>query len=173
MSIFPKDVWVERDRYHTAIVLPTELVREVAGNLLPVLSDRPLVRFGWGDRAYYGASNQNLWLAIKALVLPTRSVMEVSSFNTLDEVGERVVQLGSQVDVEKLLKHISNTFTWDTSGQPILERTGDNGFQYYSARGLYHMFKNCNNWTAKALKVSGLEIKHFRAFFAESVMKQL
>ena len=174
MSLIAQDVWVERDRYHTAIVLPTQLVRELAADLLPVLSDRPLVRFGWGDRGYYGATNKNFYLAFKALVLPTRSVMEVSSFNSLEEVGERVVQLSSQqVDINKLLAHIRNTFNWDTSGQPILERIGVNGFHYYSARGVYHMFKNCNNWTAKALKTSGLNVRYIRAFFANSVMKQL
>lgn len=167
-------IWVERDRYHTAIVLPTQLVRELAQNLLPVLTDRPLVRFGWGDRGYYGADRQSFYLAFKALVLPTRSVMEVSSFDSLEDVGEQVVQLSlQQIDVNKLLVHIKESFSWSSGGLPMLERVGSNGFHYYSASGIYHMFKNCNNWTAKALKISGLNIFYLRAFFAGSVMKQL
>jgi hypothetical protein len=167
-------IWVERDRYHTAIVLSSQLVRDLSVELLPVLNDRPLVRFGWGDRGYYGASHKSFFKALNALCLPTRSVMEVSTFDKLSDVGERIVQLNlDDLGVQKLLAFIVKSFTWDSSGLPILERVSVNGFHYYDARGVYHMFKNCNNWTAKALKLSGLKVRYWRAFFADSVMKQL
>jgi len=167
-------IWVERDRYHTAIVVSSQLVRELAVELVPVLNNQPLVRFGWGDRGYYGAAQKNVGKAFKALFLPTRSVMEVSTFNNLAEVGDSVIALSlKDLDVGKLLTFISNSFNWDTAGLPILERTEANGFRYYRARGIYHMFKNCNNWTAKALKRSGVRIRYLLAFFANSVMKQL
>lgn len=174
VQTFADSVWVERDRYHTAIVLSSQLVRDLAIELLPVLNERPLVRFGWGDRGYYGATQQNLYKAFKALFLPTRSVVEVSTFDNLADVGDRIVELSlKDLDINKLLSFITDSFTWDKSGKPTLERIGINGFHYYSARGIYHGFKNCNNWTAKALKFSGLKVRYSLAFFANSVMKQL
>ena len=173
-QLLANSIWVERDHYHTAIVLSSQLVREVAAELLPVLNDRPLVRFGWGDRGYYGATEKNFYKAFSALCLPTRSVMEVSTFEKLADVGERLIQLHlDESGVKKLLDFISDSFTWDGHGRPILDRVSVNGFHYYDARGVYHMFKNCNNWTAKALKQSGLKVRYWRAFFADSVMKQL
>lgn len=167
-------LWIERDRYHTAIVLTTELVREMAAELLPVLNDQPLVRFGWGDRGYYGISNKNIFKAFTALFVPTRSVMEVSTFAALEEVGEKIIELPlSDLNINKLLTHISQSFRWDAEGQPHLVRVSEKGFHYYAARGVYHMFKNCNNWTAKALKISGLRVRYLLAFFANSVIKQL
>ena len=167
-------IWVERDRYHTAIVVSSQLVRDLAAELVPVLNSQPLVRFGWGDRGYYGAAQKNAFKAFKALFLPTRSVVEVSTFNHLSEVGDSVIALSlKDLDIKQLLTFISHSFKWDIAGQPVLLRTEQNGFRYYRARGIYHIFKNCNNWTAKALKRSGLHVRYLLAFFANSVMKQL
>lgn len=167
-------IWVERDRYHTAIVLSTQLVAQLAHELIPVLNNQPLVRFGWGDRGYYGAANKTLTKMLLALCLPTRSVMEVSGFDKISDVGDSIIPLQlSDLDINKLLAFISSSFSWDQTGRPILERTEANGCRYYSARGVYHMFKNCNNWTAKALKRSGLRVRYLLAFFANSVMNQL
>ena len=55
------NIWVERDRYHTAIVISAQLVKEIAAELIPVLNDRPLVRFGWGDQGFYGSSEKNFY----------------------------------------------------------------------------------------------------------------
>jgi len=173
-DVITDTIWVERDRYHTAIVFSTQLVRELAEELLPVLNEQPLVRFGWGDRGYYGTPQKNLYKVLKALFLPTKSVMEVSGFDKLSDVGDSIIALPlNNLDVKKLITFVSDSFTWDLSGKPILERTELNGFRYYSAQGVYHMFKNCNNWTAKALRNSGLQVRYSLAFFANSVMRQL
>lgn len=167
-------IWVEQDRYHTAIVLTTDTVEKLANQLMPVLNNQAFVRFGWGDRGYYGANNKSFFKAFAALCLPTRSVMEVSTFDTLEEVGEKIVELSKQeLDVSQLLTHISRSFKWDKQGNPTLVRINDKGFHYYAAHGVYHMFKNCNNWTAKALKISGVKVRYILAFFAKSVMNQL
>ena len=168
------NLWVEHDRYHTAIVFLSKDVRQLMPELTPVLNDSPFVRFGWGDSVYYGASNQNVWKALKALFLPTGSVVEVSNFPTLAAVGKYVFPLdASSVDKVKLLSFISLTFKRGDSNEYLLMRVEHNGFHYYCAHGIYTLFKNCNNWTAKSLRRGGMDIHYPFAFFSRSVMKQL
>ena len=169
-----QSLWVEHDRYHTAIVFRSDDVRAIAPTLSSVLNDKTYVRFGWGDKSYYGASKKNTFKAAKALFLPTQSVIEVSNFATLEEIGEHVLPIDAEdIDKEKILSFINRTFKFDKNSQVTIVRVEDNGFHYYSARGIYTVFKNCNNWTAKSLNRGGVDIHYLFAFFSRSVMKQL
>lgn len=168
------NLWVEHDRYHTAIVFRSDEVRQLAPELMPVLNHNPFVRFGWGDRTYYGARKKNALLAAKALFLPTRSVVEVSNFPTLQAVGKHILPIDAEyIDKVKLLSFVSRSFKRDNEDGYSLVRVEDNGFHYYRARGVYTLFKNCNNWTAKSLRRGGMDVHYLFAFFSRSVMKQL
>lgn len=174
MSVQVDTAWVERERYHTAIIVPRELVVGVASQLETVLDDKPFVRFGWGDRDYYGSSKKNIFKAFKALVLPTLSVVEVSMLDSLDTAVTEIKKIDTQlVEVEKLMAFIVASFKFDEEAKPQLVRVEENGIHYYKARGIYHMFKNCNNWTAKTLKVAGMPVRYRPSFFAAWVMRQL
>lgn len=178
-SVISETFWVERDRYHTAIVLERSIIERFAPHLLPILSDFPtkdqnLIRFGWGDWDYYGSARQSLFKALKALLLPTRSVVEVSCFSRLEELGQSIVSLDTHEEqLESIVEFISKTFKFDKCQAPRFVREEKTGFRYYHARGFYHVLRNCNNWTAKALRKGDLSVKYRFAFSAKSVMKQL
>jgi len=172
--IFADTVWVEKESYHTALLLPTTVVIAYAPALQAVMGNQPYVRFGWGNQDYYGSSQKNIGKAMKALFIPSASVVEIAGFAEPTQVGATVVALDvSKEEIQQLLGFISVTFRLDDEQQPILVRTELTGFRYYAAMGRYHAFRNCNNWTAEGLKHSGKDVYFRWAFLAGQVMGQL
>ncbi len=173
-----RTLWVEKDSYHTAIIVShSQIEMHYPGflsDVLGALSEKSFVRFGWGDREYYGASHKNVFKMLKALLLPTRAVMEVSGFAVIEEAGDWVVALdNSNISHTRLLQEIESYFYLDERRKAELVRKESNGCFYYRAKGIYFLFSNCNNWTAKMLKKAGLKIHFWYAFLSPLVMKQL
>lgn len=167
-------IWIEQESYHTAVVLPVDVVKANAPALTAVIGNQAYVRFGWGDRDYYGASKKSMSKALKALFLAGPSVMEVAGFTEPAQAGDRVVALTVNTqEVQQLLTFIEATFKLNTHQQPVLVRVEPTGFSYYEAIGRYHIFHNCNNWTAEGLQRSGLKVYFQGVFLAGQVMGQL
>lgn len=172
--IFADTIWVERESYHTALVLPSSVVVSHVPALQTVIGTQPYVRFGWGNQDYYGASQKSIGKAMKALFIPSKSVVEIAGFAEPMHAGTKVVALEvSKEEIRHLLDFIGATFRFDAHKQPILVRTEPTGFRYYAAMGRYHAFRNCNNWTAEGLKHSGKDVYYRWSFLAGQVMGQL
>lgn len=172
--VFADTIWVERESYHTALLLPTAVVVAHTPALQSVIGNQPYVRFGWGNQDYYGSSQKSMGKAMKALFIPSASVVEIAGFAEPAEAGAKVVALDvSKEEIQQLLGFISATFKLDREQKPILVRTEPTGFRYYAAMGRYHLFRNCNNWTAEGLKHSGQNVYFRWSFFAGQVMGQL
>lgn len=167
-------VWVEREGYHTALVVPHELAARNAPVLEKVLPQKPYVRFGWGDADFYGASRKTLLMGFRALVVSNRSVVEVGGFERPDQAGKKViaVELDEQGAV-RLMSFITGSFTLDASGRPQLSRSEPTGLSYFKARGRYHLLKNCNHWTARGMDRSGMDMPVRTSMFAGQVMKRV
>lgn len=172
--VFADTIWVERESYHTALLLPTAIVISHAPELQAVIGNQPYVRFGWGDQGYYGASQKSVLKAMNALFIPGASVVEIAGFIEPAQAGAKVVAVDvSKERIHQLLRFISATFKFNDKQQPILVRTEPTGFRYYAAMGRYHAFRNCNNWTAEGLKHSGKDVYYRWSFLAGQVMGQL
>lgn len=172
--IFADTIWVERESYHTALVLPSSVVVSHVPALQTVIGTQPYVRFGWGNQDYYGASQKSIAKAMKALFIPSPSVVEIAGFAEPIQAGAKVVAVEvNKEEVQQLLGFISATFKFDSENKPILVRAEPTGFRYYSAMGRYHLFRNCNNWTAEGLKRSGKDVYYRWSFLAGQVMGQL
>lgn len=167
-------VWVEQESYHTALVVPASAVLDYAPALQTVIGDKPYVRFGWGNREYYGSSQKSVGKALKALFVPGPSVVEVAGFADPEKAGRKVVALTvSARQSRQLLAFIVATFKLDVKQAPELVRVEPTGFRYYAAQGNYHALRNCNNWTAQALRQGGLDVRFRGAFLAGQVMGQV
>jgi len=172
-------IWVERDSYHTAIIVSTDVVRSRCGLLDKHLTDAAFSRFGWGDRDYYGSSQKTLWKLFKALFLPTRAVMEVTQFKTVAEAGNWIVALTvNESELMTMLDRIADDFCYSESNEICLLRTEKTDTEtqpryYYCAKGVYFIFYNCNNWTAKRLITSGVDLHYFVSLYSRQLMKKL
>jgi uncharacterized protein (TIGR02117 family) len=172
--VWAETIWVEQESYHTALVLPTSVVVAHVPALTAIIGTQPYVRFGWGNQDYYGSSQKSVVKAMKALFIPSASVVEIAGFFEPAQAGANVVAVEvNQEKIQHLLRFIGATFRFDAKQQPILVRTEPTGFRYYAAKGRYHLFRNCNNWTAQGLQHSGQKVSFRWSFFAGQVMRQL
>lgn len=167
-------VWVEREGYHTALIVTTAEAARHAPALRAIIGDKKYVRLGWGDRDFYGARRKTPGMMAKALFLPTSSVMEVASLAQPEEYGTALHALTlNEQEMILLMSHVEASIAPAHNGQPVLVRQESNGFRYYAARGRYHLLRNCNNWTAKALHQAGQRVHYRTAFLAGTVMRQI
>lgn len=118
--------------------------------------------FGWGDRAFYLEtptwSDLKFRTAFNAVFGLGPSAVHVTFFKSLNEDEDCVKLFLSEDQYLKLVAYIEATFELDKPGFSKPIRT--NGLYgptdaFYEAKGRYNLFRTCNTWTNKALKVCG------------------
>jgi len=142
LADLPPDAWPENES------LPRALYIEV----------------GWGDREYYQAADPGAWLALKAAVVPGPSVLHLVSLRMPAEQSfpqSEVISLAiSEAGLARLVKHIRANYARDASGNPIRLGAGLYGESlFYASVKDFHLFNNCNTWTARALRVAGVPVR--------------
>jgi uncharacterized protein (TIGR02117 family) len=113
--------------------------------------------FGWGDRDFYmstpSLTDINLSTTLKALFLPTSSVMDVKGYQSIPNYLEVKCIKVSQTDYLRLMEFIQATFQVDAKGRKI--RLGDGhttNAGFYAANGSYSVLRTCNSWTGEGLR---------------------
>jgi uncharacterized protein (TIGR02117 family) len=149
-----------RDGIHTHLVLPAGLLLKYIPGLKQQLQDSPWARIGWGDFQYYGASQQTLLSAARALLLPSTAVIAVLGVSSIrDQVSatNRVYSINSnQVIEDALAQFIAGYFKQGSRGQLTQVREKSSGEVFFKARGIYMFINTCNNWTSRGLRIAGL-----------------
>jgi uncharacterized protein (TIGR02117 family) len=170
-------IYVVDHGMHAGIVIDA---RAVAGDIAGLAFEEKDIRyieFGWGDQAFYQAESFSLILAIKALLLPTDSVMHVAGlrydpgiyFRNSEVLHIRI----SPIQLNAMLSHINRSFVRDEQGQLIDFGRGLYGeSRFYAANGDYHLFNNCNTWAMSVLIQAGMP-KPMITLGASSVMRQV
>ena len=133
---------------------------------------------GWGDETYYQSEKNTLWMGIRALFWPTDSVLHVAALQTDPETyfsNNEVIELTlSKRGFIRLVKFIDRSFALNEKKQIIKLGSGLYGTsRFYRAEGRFHLFNNCNSWSAKAIRSSGFPISTFYVFTANDLMYQL
>jgi uncharacterized protein (TIGR02117 family) len=158
------DVCVASSGVHTDIIVPTKnhVVNwhqyiSIADIGIDKNHDYSYLSFGWGDRDFYmstpSVADIKLSTTIKALFLPTPSVMYVKGYNLIPDYWDVKCIKINEIDYLQLMKFIQASFQLDTKGKNI--RLGDghtNNGGFYAANGSYSILRNCNSWTAEGLR---------------------
>ena len=172
-----KTVYIVNHGLHTGIVLPKKDAAPYMHSFDNYKSARYL-EIGWGDETYYQAEKGTLWMGIRALFWPTDTVLHVAALQT-DPIAyfpnNEVVQLKlSKTGFIRLVEFIDNSFTLNEKRQIIKLGSGLYGTsRFYRAEGTFHLFNNCNTWSARAIRSSGFPISSFYVFTGGNVMYQL
>ena len=174
-----KKIYIVKHAWHTGIIVG----RREADFYLPALTNEfsgaDYLEVGWGDLDFYTAARGNVFLALKAVLWPTKSTIRIMGFNKhpLLIFGEdRIVEVTiSDQGFINLIRYINNSFALDKDSQNIKLDTNAYGgpSQYYLSREKYHGFKTCNVWTAKAIRKTGYPITPFYALRAKNVLYQI
>lgn len=169
-------LFIQHEALHTALIVRSDLVYLNAPELKTLnLPPFDYVRFGWGDAYYYGNFDRHSGAGLTALFLPTASVMEVTPIADPERLAGVVFAIPANLDeIQNLVIEISQTF-YRLYPQQVFElrRTGTSNSYYYRANGTYHLFNNCNHWTARRLTFLGIRVNSLNSIFASSVMRRV
>ncbi len=172
------EVYVVNHGWHTGFVLPSSDIQQLIPELKQRFRNAPYIEFGWGDNEFYQADEITSGITLKAIFLPTDSVVHAVA------VTRRADKYFKKSEVEKfcledsdfksLVKFISSSFYKDESGNILKLNQGIYGdSQFYKAKGDFHIFNTCNKWTAKGLESAGMEISTTFKLTAGSIMSYL
>lgn len=171
-------VYVVRQQIHTGLILS---VNKHLLTLIPELkefSDKNFVDIGWGDEAFYQYPGFDIYLAAKALFLPTSSVLRVAGFNSdltsYYGVESTIIELSlTESSFEKLAFFISSEFKKDSSGNQIETSGIGSSIVFYKARSIYSLFFTCNTWIASGLNQAGVSINPTGIIIVEQLLREV
>jgi len=165
----PRTIDLVSHGWHTGIVIR---LRDLPPDAWPEIADFPnteYVEVGWGDRDFYQAPEPGAWLALKAALIPGPGVLHLVSFRLPAREyfpSSEVIALKiSDQGLERLVAYVRATYERDPSGKPIRLGVGLYGdSSFYASSEKFHLFNDCNSWTARALRASGIPVgSHFTA----------
>lgn len=173
-------IYVVSHGWHTGIVIPARQPGALAflGDHFPAADATGWYELGWGDRRFYQAGDGNLWLTLRAGLLPTASALHVVALPTMPgdyfRHGQTIRLTVSATDYRAMTQTIAGDFSRDESGDVVPIETGLYGdSRFFAADGLFHAFNTCNTWTARRLQDAGLPVRSFMTFSAGAVMQQV
>jgi len=169
-------VFVISHGWHTAIAVEEVYIRDrLSGN--GQIPGGNYLMFEWGDGKYFPHDEPGFGLLLRAALLPTSSVIQVtgliyrpdSSFPNSD-----VVQINVTVEgIQELSEFIASEFSKNPEGQLIYAETGlYPNSSFFKGEKLYFLPRTSNSWTAKALYKTGYPINKAYALTAENVIQQ-
>ncbi len=172
----PITAYVVSHGWHVGIVVESEAVR----HKLPEHENIPSgewLKFGWGDGRYYTDSEAGFWLALRAALLPTRSVIHVVGIDRpVHHYFPRstVVEIKiSEQGADKMGDFIAERFRLDDDGTPKFVTAGLYGnSSFFEANGRYYLPKTSNTWTARALRQTGYPITPIYSLTSGNVIQQ-
>ena len=169
------EVYVVNHGWHTGFVVLASEIQKKIPELKQRFGNAPYIEFGWGDKEFYQANEITPDITLKAIFLPTESVLhavavssEADKYFKHSEVHKFCLE---DLELKSLVDFISNSFYRDESGSILKLNHGIYGdSQFYKAKGNFHIFNTCNKWTAKGLESTGMKISTTFKLTAGSIM---
>ena len=173
-----KTIFILKHRWHTGIIIKTDDVKNSISAVANDFKNTQYIEIGWGDKNFYMAEKETVWLALKAVLWPTESVLHVAEINQHPLIqfnNHEIVELFlSTEDYNEIISYINQSFELDANNQNIKLSKGlySNSY-FYLSKEKYHLFKTCNVWTAKGLKKGNVKINPSFALTSKNLIKQL
>ncbi len=160
------EIFVLSNGIHTDFIMPIQTPSKNWQNLISfndfaaIDSNRVnYLSFGWGDRGFYLETptwdDLKASTVIQAAFLSSPTVMHIDCWNAPPRLGENCKSVDLQTfQYEALITYIENSFDKDAKGniQLIPNKGYHDSDNFYKAKGNYHLFNTCNNWTNQGLK---------------------
>ncbi len=118
--------------------------------------------FGWGSREFYTTAGSYSDITVSATIKAItgdRSVMHVVPSGKIGKSDNSIAINVGSAGFSKLLVFLRRSFINDDSGAPIWLEGESHGYGdvFYQGVGDFNIFKPCNVWTGKALKIAGIQ----------------
>ncbi|BDA65878.1 hypothetical protein CAL7716_000440 [Calothrix sp. PCC 7716] len=165
------NIYVINGGVHSDLILPVKTSNSNWNDFMPLEEigtdtnqQYQYLSIGWGEHDFFintpTIADIRIHTVIKALFYPNNtSVMHVRGFNNLPNkkyVDIKCVRI-SYDNYLRLVQFIQQTFQLDNTGRVIRVANGYNAYGgFYGAIGRYSILRNCNDWTAEALRTANV-----------------
>ena len=148
-----RTLYVVSHGWHSGVVVErADLVQQMPA-LAPEIGREGYVEVGWGEERFYQARETTVGMALRALLQPNSSVLQVVPFADSPRryfAGSEIVEVRTDdAGYSAALAVMAATF------KPDLQRLGRSLYGegwFYSAEGSFHLFNTCNTWVASVLE---------------------
>lgn len=160
------DVYLVKESWHTGIMFE---INDYTIEVLPALNlvkDFMYVDIGWGDADFYQTPGIDFYLAAKAILIPTPTVIRMDgykfSIEKIIEWREFAIKFEfSGEEFMKLIKFINDHIVYDEGHPVITKHEVDSPVYFIKSLEEYHLFRNCNTWAAQAISSTGIDVDTF------------
>jgi uncharacterized protein (TIGR02117 family) len=150
--------------WHAGIVIPRA---DISPQDWPQVRDFPGARYlevGWGDREFYQRNTPHPGLTIRAALWPTESVLHVVGFSaavTEYFPGSEIIRIDLESEqLRSLVRYIASSHETEAGSGSEALSSGLYGYsRFYASHETYHLFNNCNVWSARALEAAGCPMR--------------
>ena len=165
---------------HSGIILTNSTIPDELRRLTSRFNASRYIEFGWGDEDFYRGPETTVFIAVKAALWPTPSVLHLIGINeTMEEyaAGADIYRIElSRAGFLALCNLITATFSQDEKGGSIALGP-DPAFirptLFYQARPKFFFPRTCNTWTAKALQIAGMPISTWASICVKNLAKNI
>lgn len=162
------EIFIVSNGVHLDIVIPVEALDPAFLRQLDLITGTRFVAFGWGDKEFYIKtpewSDLTFPVAFRALFLKSETAMHVTCLPYPFLSWNKITLCKCQM--ERLNDYIQSTFKTDEAGN--LMKINFDGYTaydfFYDARGSFSLFRTCNVWVNRAMKVTGLKTSVWSPF---------
>ncbi len=138
-------------------------------------NDAEYVEIGWGDEAYYPADESTSGMTMKAAFWPTGSVLHVAAVKgRLHDFfpDSKIFALElTREGFDRMCTRIVKQFVRSEDGTIAALQPGQyDGSYFYKSTGSFHLFNNCNSWTAQMLREAGVPISTLNTLTSSQLM---
>jgi uncharacterized protein (TIGR02117 family) len=156
----PRTLFLVSHGWHSAIVMERKDLVALIPPLAGDLGEEGYVEVGWGEERFYQARETTVGMALRAVLQPNPSVLQVvplprpaREYFPQSELAElRVEEEGYRA----LAAFVAESFT-RTPAKDVIRLSPSlygNGW-FYRAEGSFHAFNTCNTWVARAMEKAG------------------
>jgi len=170
-------IYVVSHGWHTGIVVSRAELGPQLAFIPGELGEAAFYEFGWGEKDFYEAPDNTVWLALQAVLWVDDSTMHVVAVpeppTTYFPSSETIELRLSTKGLEQLTLAIAASFAKDANGNSRSTRDGLYGTsRFFDGVGKYYLFNTCNTWSARMLDVAGVPMTTVMTLTAGSVMRQ-
>lgn len=172
------EIFVVSHGKHTGLIVDGATLNRQLPHLKQQFGQPLYYEIGWGDAGFYQSPRITSGLAVRAVFVPTPTVVHVVALEQHPRVAfalsEVIALRVSTTQRRQLLAFIDSSFAREEDGLvgPLGPGLYGNS-AFYDAVGSYHLFNTCNKWTAKALSSAGLPVDAVSPISSGDVMKQI
>jgi hypothetical protein len=161
------DVYLVKESWHTGLMFQVNDFTISSFPVIKYFEEFEYVDIGWGDADFYQTPGFDIFLAAKAILIPTPTVIRIDGYKypieKIIEWREFAIKFSlSKEQFLMMIKYINVHLVKDQTGEPIIsKRELGKPIIFFKSHGQYHLFRTCNTWAAEVVNEAGFGIDLF------------